>query len=123
MRYTRCRCATEITPFQFWFGQTILPFVFGLLMGSVLVVVTVIFWVMQHTRLPIWARRKFSKRLRPPRLQVATDADSLVNPLHPLHPLHPYTHYTHYTRYTRYIRYIHFTRHRSQRTRTLSATA
>ena len=70
-------CTTEITPFQFWFGQTILPFVFAMIMGSVLVVVTLIFWMMQHTRLPIWARRKFSKRLRPPRLQVATDADSL----------------------------------------------
>ena len=60
-----------------WLGLTILPCIFAILMSFILMVVQGVFWTMQHTRLPIWARRKFSKRLRPPRLLVATDSDAL----------------------------------------------
>ncbi|KAL3915815.1 MAG: hypothetical protein SGPRY_007071 [Prymnesium sp.] len=70
-------CAADFTPFQIWLGQTILPVVFGIIMMTILLVVRAFFFVMQETRLPIWARRKFSKRLRPPKLKVASDADSL----------------------------------------------
>ena len=70
-------CATEVTAFQMWFVMTIAPFAFGAVMGFLLLWFQTFFMVKQHTRLPTWAKRKFSKRLRPPRLLVSTDSDSL----------------------------------------------
>ena len=62
-----------------WLGITILPVIFAMVMGVILSFIKMVFWLMQATRLPLWVRRKYSRRLRQPRLNVINDSDTLTD--------------------------------------------